>query len=302
MSGAEVLGVVAAVSQLAAYIFKVAQDLKEVKDLYEQWPAHVQNFLDQLDSLRDTIVPIEHNPHLQTRVVEDILARISKSVGDIKDLLQPFFSDLSQGRVRRSIHLLAIKRTGKLVNKKFAELETEKSSLTLLISGSSNKALIEIKNDLQGIMTTTKPSKSRRTSNYSPGIPASGVSPNKAITTYSQAPPPSYHSQYQQPQVIIAAIAPSTFEGNTCDGNSNFIGATTSAKYENLPQFKNNIARGTGNLMGIHTAEGINALSQTANSHELNNKLRDNELRHRSNKFGVFKSLIGQGRSRVPKH
>ncbi|RYP06739.1 hypothetical protein DL764_002991 [Monosporascus ibericus] len=261
MSGVETLGILAAASQIVAYTLEVVRAIQELRQHIKQLPAQIKCFTGQLDTLTNAVLDIQRDQHLQTGAVKTLLARIIEKVEDINDLLKQSSSKLRLRPIKKVVHIIAIKKLEKLINEKFLELEADKSNLILIITGSCKRTLTEMSAEFKNITPTDDSGYSSSVS--SDDLPSSSSRQGLSIggRTVTTRPPQSPHTKatvtLRQAQTItMAEMESNVYDGNQTIGTSNFIGVTSSGGNERLARFKNNYAKGIGNLIGSHPNDG----------------------------------------------
>ena len=133
MAGVEVLGALAAASQLAEQSLKIAifvSDLySKVRDALESIRKHSA----QLEQLTDIAKLIEHHPPLQTDLVGSILRSCVGEAEKLQEILANISTAAGDGKVRKFWRALGQVAEEKRILALFANLEREKSSLVLCI-------------------------------------------------------------------------------------------------------------------------------------------------------------------------
>ena len=134
MSGVEVLGTLAAGSQLLGYIFKIGEALFELRDHIKHSPARIRSYVEQLESLACTVQYIQGNQKLHTHVVETLLRAISQKVDALNKILRTSFSGVTHRSSKRYFRIYGEKKTERRIKESLAALEGDKINLVLCIT------------------------------------------------------------------------------------------------------------------------------------------------------------------------
>ena len=146
----EVIGALAAASQLVAYALKVLANLKErINDA----PGRIKDSREQLGQLEMIISLIEKNNQLLTEEVSSVVAEMATKVVQITNLLPPtapntVVESSRPENTRKRMRMARIRAIGHAatrsitlrntvnhdIDEKFADLEKSKTNLILLIS------------------------------------------------------------------------------------------------------------------------------------------------------------------------
>lgn len=133
MSGIEVVGLVASVSQLVTYSIKITQNLSEICQRVQDGPLIVKQRSDQIKQLISTAELIQQNHFLQTAHVLIHLNETLEQAKTLSTTLERLANDYSRGSIRRCWKIL-IATKEKTILANFDRLEKEKSALVLSIS------------------------------------------------------------------------------------------------------------------------------------------------------------------------
>jgi hypothetical protein len=141
MSSCEVLSAVAAALRLIGCTTKVAEEILNLPTQMRQLSERINSCICQLQFLGKTLRDIEENINLHTPLFKVQVRSISTKVQNLNDLLQRSYLKLNQPLFQRVIFVFTIKKLENLIIANFADLESDKNSLTLYITGSCRKAL-----------------------------------------------------------------------------------------------------------------------------------------------------------------
>jgi hypothetical protein len=133
MTGLEVLGALAAASQLTEQGLKIISFISELYSKVCEAPESMRKQSVQVEQLIDIARLIEHNPPLQTDFVESILRRCVGEAAKLQEIMRKISTDAGDGRVRKLWKTLDGVTKEKRILALFANLEREKSSLALCI-------------------------------------------------------------------------------------------------------------------------------------------------------------------------
>jgi hypothetical protein len=130
---AEVLGVVAAASQLTEQGLKIAIFISELYSKVRDAPESIRKQSLQIGQLIDIAMLIKHNLKLQTVLVESILRNCVGEAEELQEILEKMSVAAGDGRVRKLWKALDGVIKEKRILALLAKLEWDKSSLMLCI-------------------------------------------------------------------------------------------------------------------------------------------------------------------------
>jgi len=133
MAGVEVLGALAAASQLTEQSLKIAIIISDLYLKVRDAPESIRKQSVQVEQLIDIAKLIKHNPPLQTALVESILRNCVGEAEKLQEILGKISTAAGDGRVRKLWKALDGVAKEKRILALFAKLEQEKSSLALCI-------------------------------------------------------------------------------------------------------------------------------------------------------------------------
>jgi hypothetical protein len=133
MAGVEVLGALAAASQLTEQCLNVAIFISDLYSKVRDAPESIRKQSVQIEQLIDIVRLIEHNPPLQTDLVWSILRSCAGEAEKLKEILANISTAAGDGKVRKLWKALDGVAKKKRILALFAILEREKSSLALCI-------------------------------------------------------------------------------------------------------------------------------------------------------------------------
>lgn len=133
MSGLEVLGALAAASQLTEQGLKIAFFISDLYSKIRDAPESIRKHSVQVEQLLGLARLIEHNPSLQTNPVESILHNCVSEAEKLKETLANISTTAGDGTGRKLWKALGGLAEETRILELFANLEREKSSLTLCI-------------------------------------------------------------------------------------------------------------------------------------------------------------------------
>ena len=133
MSGIEVVGVLAAASQLAEQALKVTGAIYDLYKRVRDAPESIRQQSIQLEQLIDIAKLIERSPSLHMDQVSSILSSCSNEANDLLDILRKVTPARENYKPDRIWKALAAVSKEKRINACFAKLEQGKSTLALCI-------------------------------------------------------------------------------------------------------------------------------------------------------------------------
>jgi hypothetical protein len=133
MAGVEVLGALAAASQLAEQSLNIAIFISNLYSKVRDAPESIRKQSVQLEQLIDIAKLIEHNPPLQTDLVGSILRNCVSEAEKLQEILANISTATGDGKIRELWKALDGVAKEKRILALFANLEREKSSLALCI-------------------------------------------------------------------------------------------------------------------------------------------------------------------------
>lgn len=141
MAGVEVLGALAAASQLTKQSLKIAIIISDLYLKVRDAPESIRKQSVQVEQLIDIAKLIKHNPPLQTALVESILRNCVGEAEKLQEILGKISTAAGDGRVKKLWKALDGVAKEKRILALFAKLEQEKSSLALCIGTIDSWAL-----------------------------------------------------------------------------------------------------------------------------------------------------------------
>ena len=129
MTGLEVLGALAAASQLAQQSVQILTFLRRIRDV----PESIRKQSVQLEQLLDITKLVKENPALQTPLIDSILSKCVVESRTLQGILEKVTADVTDGKIKKLWRNLEGMAKEKQVLSSFAKLEQEKSSLALCI-------------------------------------------------------------------------------------------------------------------------------------------------------------------------
>src|SRR2546421_3656951 len=129
MTGVEVLGALAAASQLTEQGLKISIFVSDLYTKVRDAPESIRQQSVQVKQLIDIARLIKHNPPLQTALVESILRNCVGEAEKLQEILGKISTAAGDGRVRKLWKALDGVTKEKKILTLFASLEREKSSL-----------------------------------------------------------------------------------------------------------------------------------------------------------------------------
>ena len=133
MAGVDVLGALAAASQLAEQSLQIAIFISNLYSKVRDAPESIRKQSVQLEQLIDIAKLIEHNPPLQTELVGSVLRNCVGEVEKLQEILASISTAAGDGKVRKLWKTLDGVAKEKRILALLANLEREKSSLALCI-------------------------------------------------------------------------------------------------------------------------------------------------------------------------
>jgi hypothetical protein len=133
MAGVEVLGALAAASQLTEQGLKIAIFISDLYSKVRDAPESIRKRSVQVEQLINIAKLIEHNPSLQIDSVGSILRNCTGEAEKLKEILENISTAAGDGKARRLWKALDGVAKEKRILALFANLEREKSSLALCI-------------------------------------------------------------------------------------------------------------------------------------------------------------------------
>lgn len=133
MSGIEVLGVLAAASQLAEQGLKITGAIYDLYKKVRDAPESIRQQSVQVEQLIDIAKLIESNPSLQTDSISSILSSCTNEAKDVLKILQGVTPARETHKLEKRWKALAAVSMQKRILAHFAKLEQGKSTLALCI-------------------------------------------------------------------------------------------------------------------------------------------------------------------------
>lgn len=133
MAGVEVLGALAAASQLAEQGLKIVIFISDLYSKVRDAPESIRKQSVQVEQLINIAKLIEHNPSLQIDSVGSILRNCTGEAEKLKEMLENISTAAGDGKAKKLWKVLDGVAKEKRILALFANLEREKSSLALCI-------------------------------------------------------------------------------------------------------------------------------------------------------------------------
>jgi hypothetical protein len=129
-SGLEVLGALAAASQIAEQVLRIVKLVQSIRDAPEEVLQHIAS----LQQLAGVVESIKANPSYQSRQVAEILSLINTKTSAISDTLDKLQTDPSNSKA--SVFKKAVNSTWKSDNvaNKLDQIERDKTTLALCLA------------------------------------------------------------------------------------------------------------------------------------------------------------------------
>jgi len=134
MSGLEVVGALAAASQLVEQSLQIIIYISDLYKRVRDAPESIRKQSIQVEQLIDITRLIEHNPPLQTVLVDSILENCLRITEELQEILARVSTTAGDGRVRKVWKALEGVTREKRILALLAKLEQEKSALVLCIN------------------------------------------------------------------------------------------------------------------------------------------------------------------------
>ena len=134
MSGVEAIGIIAAAGQFIEQTIKIARLVQAIRNKARDAPAETQQWVEELETLKDIATKVQGTAALQTPQVEKILRRCDTHSRNLLAVLESisYEADASYGE-KTWAAINGVAREGKIKDF-FGDLEREKSSLTAYIA------------------------------------------------------------------------------------------------------------------------------------------------------------------------
>jgi hypothetical protein len=133
MAGVEVLGALAIAAQLAQQGLQIVSFISDLCSKVRDAPDSIRKQSLQVEQLIDIARLVKHNPSLQTDLVASILRNCVNEAEKLREILAQVSTAAGDGTVRKFWKALDGLAEEKRILELFANLEREKSSLTLCI-------------------------------------------------------------------------------------------------------------------------------------------------------------------------
>jgi hypothetical protein len=151
MTGLEVIGALASISQIGHYTISIVASLVRFYGSLEAAPARLRSGCDQLDQLAQTVVLIQQNSALQTRSVvahvESLAAHISLLEKGLKDML----AQTKRSRLKRAAKACLGSQEEARLAEAFAQIEVGKSALGLSMLEINMQATCEVTKGVEAV-------------------------------------------------------------------------------------------------------------------------------------------------------
>jgi hypothetical protein len=129
MSGAEVLGVIAASEQFIEVAFKLAKFVKNVVDQIQDAPDHIQQEAGRIESLASLAAQIKTTESLQTENIKNILFRCESYMQELQTRLENISFDHDDKLRKKTWKAIRGLQEEKDIMKLFTVLHQEYSAL-----------------------------------------------------------------------------------------------------------------------------------------------------------------------------
>ncbi|KAK3292420.1 uncharacterized protein B0H64DRAFT_365317 [Chaetomium fimeti] len=140
MSGAEVIGIVAAAGQFIEVTLKVIRLVQEVRSKSRNAPAETQQWIQEIETLKDIATVVQRTAALQTPQIEDILRRCDSHSRSLYAILDAISCETDANFGKKTWAAInGVAQEGK-IRALFDDLEREKSSLTVYITAAHLEA------------------------------------------------------------------------------------------------------------------------------------------------------------------
>lgn len=131
MSGIEIVGLLASIAQLAHYVQNIREFLQEIRIQVRSGSRSLEQRLDQLDRVLDTVREIEKNPSFHTPSIGRHLKAIVVQIESLQTVLGRPRTSKQQVTWRKFLNAYKEIRAEKQICIIFTKLEEEKSTLQL---------------------------------------------------------------------------------------------------------------------------------------------------------------------------
>ena len=180
MSGIEVVGLLASLSQLTSYGIKITISIKDIYQRVQNAPQKIQEHAQQIRQLINIATTIKRHTFLHHKEVEIHVEATLGQAKSLKNTLDDIQSEYLRGSVRKYWNILR-KSQEKEILASFERLEKEKSALQLCISFNHTILLGNIQNSIDELHEISgavmfggkKKKQSGRSVSYLIGTPAS---------------------------------------------------------------------------------------------------------------------------------
>ncbi|KAI0550539.1 hypothetical protein F4679DRAFT_583505 [Xylaria curta] len=152
MSGLEVLGALASVAQLVAYVITVSSKLNEIRCKIRHAPKRLEQYDRQFKELIAITQHMERNPPIQTKELDDCLATVLTRTKAIKEILVKF-EQSSRSRRRWNIINGDLSRQ---LDECFKDVRNTMENIVVLILSQNAHDQKELKELVTGIATATR--------------------------------------------------------------------------------------------------------------------------------------------------
>lgn len=132
MSGVEALGILASVIQITQFAISITSTIAEIYGTVQAAPARVQQGLEQLQRLLDTINIIEQNCTIQTERVEAHLSALLTYARTLHVMLSKLALSFMKS-FKRYLKVWLGNQEERLIIEQFDKIEKEKTALILSI-------------------------------------------------------------------------------------------------------------------------------------------------------------------------
>jgi len=211
MSGLEVLGAVAAASQLLSSICNLIHLSRELQTQIKQGPDLFRHQTEDLDTLINILDHIRDKTSLQKPGIEKYIAILQCRVENLRNIISSYINRLAKRHVRRILNAFSIIESGKSIARQFEALNRDKTTLILFLSASLNenidllsKRITMSQESLKAQKVTTENDKILVLESYDPRKTAlqdeSARSPNTPNQFTAVAQPPTNRNSGSQSQ------------------------------------------------------------------------------------------------------
>lgn len=133
MDPLSILGAIAASSQIAQQSYDAIKFLNDIKTQMKNGPKKIRGQIQHIEQFINLLVLVMKNTSLQTSEVSLVVKTCSNSAQDIKDSLESYLATPDDGKRVKLRKAFTGVRAEKKISSMIADLEREKSLLSLYI-------------------------------------------------------------------------------------------------------------------------------------------------------------------------